>query len=283
MIILFCWSGIMKITLFSSGSCGNCGIVCGQDVNIMIDAGLSKKQIDAHLENSGLDFTRIDYLFITHSHMDHIKGLAMILKKTNTIVFMSDGTYSDLLKTKDKIVYEDALYSKRIYLFKKINFKMDYETLDLNEFLVEPIPTFHDASESCGYIITKDNKKIVYITDTGYVHTSLFNKISNANCYVLESNHDPQILMSDPIRPLSLKIRILSDHGHLSNEDSMVVLAKVKGEKTKLVFHAHISQDCNLTQIVNLTRERVFNDYGINTETINFVITSPYRTEEYLI
>ena len=76
----------------------------------MIDAGLSKKQIDAHLEKSGLDFSFIKYLLITHSHVDHIKGLAMILKKTETIVFMSNGTYQDLLKTKEKITYENALY-----------------------------------------------------------------------------------------------------------------------------------------------------------------------------
>jgi phosphoribosyl 1,2-cyclic phosphodiesterase len=273
----------MKLTLFSSGSCGNCGIIKGEKKNIMIDAGLSKKQIDAHLEKSGLDFTNIDYLFITHSHIDHVKGLAMIIKKTDTLIFMSNGTYCDLLKTKEKMTFEDALYSKRIYILQKSNLKMNYEVLNLDEFLVEPIPTFHDASESVGYIINDASNKLVYITDTGYVHNSLFEKISNANCYVLESNHDPQILMSDPVRPLSLKIRILSDHGHLSNEDSMVVLAKVIGEKTRLVLHAHISQDCNLTQIVNLTRERVFNDYGLDVSNIEFVITSPYRTKEYII
>lgn len=273
----------MKITLFSSGSCGNCGIIRSDTKNIMIDAGLSKKQIDANLEKSGMSFDDIDYLFITHSHVDHVKGLAMILKKTETLVFMSEGTYSDLMKSKEKMTYENALYSKRIYLLQKNNMRMEYEKLKLGDFFIEPIPTFHDASESCGFIVSEGENKIVYITDTGYVHTSLFEKISNANCYVLESNHDPQILMSDPIRPLALKMRILSDHGHLSNEDSMVVLAKVMGEKTKLVLHAHISQDCNLTQIVNLTRERVFNDYGLNVDNIEFVITSPYRTKEYII
>ena len=273
----------MKITLFSSGSCGNCGIIRSDTKNIMIDAGLSKKQIDANLEKSGMSFNDIDYLFITHSHVDHVKGLAMILKKTETLVFMSEGTYSDLMKSKEKMTYENALYSKRIYLLQKNNMRMEYEKLKLGDFFIEPIPTFHDASESCGFIVSEGENKIVYITDTGYVHTSLFEKISNANCYVLESNHDTQILMSDPIRPLALKMRILSDHGHLSNEDSMVVLAKVMGEKTKLVLHAHISQDCNLTQIVNLTRERVFNDYGLDVKNVEFVITSPYRTKEYLI
>ena len=273
----------MQLTLFSSGSCGNCGILKINNKNIMIDAGLSKKQIDANLEQNGLTFDDVKYLFITHSHIDHVKGLPMILKKTETLVFMSEGTYFDLLNSKEKMTYENALYSNRIYLFEKSNMRLEYKVINFDDFSVEPIPTFHDASESCGFIFLEEENKLVYITDTGYVHTSLFDKISNANCYVLESNHDPQILMSDPIRPLALKMRILSDHGHLSNEDSMVILAKVMGEKTKLVLHAHISQDCNLTQIVNLTRERVFNDYGLNVDNVEFVITSPYRTKEYVI
>lgn len=271
----------MKIVLFSSGSCGNCGIIIGEKEIIMIDAGLSKKQIDAHLEKSGIDFSKINYLFVTHSHVDHVKGLPMIIKKTNVKIYMTYGTYFDLLKSKEKLTYEEALYSNRIYILEKSEINMNYKNIDFDDFSVEPIPTFHDASESCGYIINRLGKKLVYITDTGYVHSSLYSKISNADCYVLESNHDPQILMSDPIRPLALKLRILSEHGHLSNEDSMVVLAKVMGEKTKLVLHAHISQDCNLTQIVNLTRERVFNDYGLDVKNVEFVITSPYRTKEF--
>ena len=84
-------------------------------------------------------------------------------------------------------------------------------------------------------------------------------------------------------RPYSLKIRILSDHGHLSNEDSMVVLANVMGPSTKLVMHAHISQECNLTQILELTRKKVFDSFGIDYSNIKFEILHPYPSEEYNI
>ncbi len=271
----------MKITLFSSGSCGNCGIVKLNNKYVMIDAGLSKKQIDANLELSNISFADISALYITHSHVDHIKGLPVILKRTDVKVYLSNGTYCDLLLTKDKELYKEALEANRLIILNRLDSFMQYEVIKFDEYIVEPIPTFHDASESVGYIFKEDNKKLVYITDTGYVHNNLFDKIANAEVYVLESNHDHTLLMNDPHRPLSLKLRIISDHGHMSNEDSMVLLAKLISDKTRLVMHAHISQECNLTQIVELTRQKVFADYGIEPEGVEFVITSPYRTKEY--
>ena len=84
-------------------------------------------------------------------------------------------------------------------------------------------------------------------------------------------------------RPYPLKIRILSDHGHLSNVDSMVTLAHIMGPDTKLVMHAHISQECNLSQIVEFTRIKVLEEYGIITEGVNFVILAPRPSLEYEI
>ncbi|MBO5711854.1 MAG: MBL fold metallo-hydrolase, partial [Acholeplasmatales bacterium] len=226
-------------------------------------------------------FNDISELYITHSHADHIKGLPIILKRTSTKVYMSKGTYCDLLATKDKDLYKEHLESNRIILLNRLDKFMQYEEIIFDDYVVEPIPTFHDASESVGYIFKENDKKLVYITDTGYVHNNLFDKIANAEVYVLESNHDHTLLMNDPHRPLSLKLRIISDHGHMSNEDSMVLLAKIISDKTKVVMHAHISQECNLTQIVELTRKKVFADYGLSPEGVEFVITSPYRTKEF--
>ena len=194
---------------------------------------------------------------------------------------MTNGTYCDLLLTKDREIYKEYLALGRIIILNRLESFMEYEPYSYKDYLVEPIPTFHDASESVGFIFKENDKKLVYITDTGYVHNNLFDKIANADAYVLESNHDHTLLMNDPHRPLSLKLRIISDHGHMSNEDSMVLLAKLMSDKTKLVMHAHISQECNLTQIIELTRKKVFEDYGLDTTGIKFVITSPYRTEEF--
>ncbi|MDE7105832.1 MAG: hypothetical protein K2O22_01545 [Anaeroplasmataceae bacterium] len=157
---------------------------------------------------------------------------------------------------------------------------IQYESILLGETLIEVLPTFHDAAESVGYKIKSSDQTLVYITDTGYVHHSLFETISNADCYVLEFNHDPYILMSSD-RTYALKQRILSDHGHLSNEDAAVTLAKILGERTRLVFYAHISQECNLTEIIELTRKKVMEDLGMDTSRIEFVVTSPLPTKVY--
>ena len=157
-----------------------------------------------------------------------------------------------------------------------------YPDVFVNDVFVKIIPTFHDALESIGFVFENEKKRIVYITDTGYVHHNVFEYISNAECYVLESNHDPELLRHSS-RPYSTIVRILSDHGHLSNEDSAVVLASVMGDKTKLVMHAHISQECNLTQVLTATRDKVLSDYGLDVSGVNFVILSPLPSKEYEI
>ena len=144
------------------------------------------------------------------------------------------------------------------------------------------MPMFHDAYETIGFVFTAELKRFVYITDTGYVHNNLYNVISNADAYLLEANHDPEILLASD-RPYNLKMRILSDYGHMSNLDSMLTLVNVMGSNTKLVLHAHVSQECNLSQIIELERQKVFKEYDINTDNIEFAILYPRRSKEYII
>ena len=140
-------------------------------------------------------------------------------------------------------------------------------------------------SKECGKVIdaTQGRRtRALIITDTGYVHNSLYERICNSDCYVLEFNHDPQVLMASD-RSLNLKRRILSDHGHLSNEDAFVTLSRIMGENTKFVFYAHISQECNLVEIIELTRKKVMSSLGVNDEAIKYIVTSPISTEVYEI
>lgn len=273
----------MTIQLFSSGSIGNCCLVKTPNNNILIDVGISKKCIIENLEKNNLTLTDISIILITHAHEDHIRSLGSIIKVTQAIIYMSLGTYNDIMNSKDKRIVEIVKFKKET---GQINFicapqeSLLYYELDLNGDIIKPFPTFHDATESVGYIINSVDKKIVYVTDTGYIHHTLLSLLTDADAYVIESNYDPFTLMNSD-RPYYNKMRTLSDHGHMSNEDAMVVLAKVMGPKTKLVMHAHISLECNLSQIVIDTREKVLNDYGICTEGITFVITSPNPTKEY--
>lgn len=270
----------MRIEVLASGSTGNCCYVETNDSKILIDCGISKKQIDFELSKLGIEFSAIGAIFITHEHEDHIRSLGAILRKGNLVCYMTKGTYQAIVNGKNSSL-GTLLQTKRdlgsIILLNRIENSILYESINLNNTLINVLPTFHDAIESVGFKIIYDNQSIVYITDTGYVHNSLFEVIANADCYVLEFNHDPQVLLASD-RTYALKMRILSDHGHLSNEDAAVVLARVMGEKTKLVFYAHISQECNLTQIIDLTRKKVMNDLGIDTTNVEFVVTSPVAT-----
>lgn len=275
----------MRIEVLASGSTGNCTFVETNDHKILIDAGISKKAIDAELSKLNICFSDIEYLLITHEHEDHIRGLCVILKKTNLVCFMSKGTYQAILNGKNeplKSILQEKFASGYIILLNRLANSILYEPLLLGKTEISVLPTFHDAAESVGFRIQDSAQTLVYITDTGYVHQSLFEIISNADCYVLEFNHDPYILMSSD-RTYSLKMRILSDHGHLSNEDAAITLAHVMGERTKLVFYAHISQECNLTEIIELTRKKVMDDLGMDTTQVEFVVTSPLPTKVYTL
>lgn len=278
----------MKISVFSSGSSGNCTLVRANDYNILIDVGISKKNLDENLLEYNLTLNDIQVLLITHEHTDHTKGFNAILKYESIKIYLTKGTFHYILssnKEKSPKIYEkmlERLENGSIILLNRLENSIFYPQINLYNTVISVLPTFHDASESVGFIIHENEKKLVYITDTGYVHEALFDIISNAEAYILESNHDPAILMHSN-RPYHLKMRILSNHGHMSNEDSMVVLAHTIGVKTKLVMHAHISQECNLTHIVELTRKKVLDDYGIDTSGVEFVILTPNPTKEYEI
>lgn len=278
----------MKISVFSSGSAGNCTLVQTKSFNILIDVGISKKSLEENLLDYNLTLHDIQLVFITHEHIDHIRALPTVLKYDTLRIYLTVGTYHWILENNKKRqpslaeLMEKRLNNGSIVLLNRIENSIFYSSFEYYNLKIQVLPTFHDAVESVGFVIEDEKKRLVYITDTGYVHEALYPMIYNAEAYILESNHDPTILMHSN-RTYALKMRILSNHGHLSNEDSMVTLAHIIGDKTKLVMHAHISQECNLTQIVEMTREQVLKEYGVDTSNIEFVITSPVPSKEYEI
>lgn len=277
----------MRINVFSSGSSGNCTLLVTETHSFLIDIGLTKKNIEYNLNNCGLTIGDINSVLITHEHEDHIKALPTLLKEQHLCFYMTKGTFLAIRNSyekrgKEKLVdiLDCRLASCSIILLNRLEDSIFYPDLIIDNVFISVLPAYHDAAECVGFMFLENNKKLVYLTDTGYVHYKLYDLIKNADCYVLESNHDPNILMHSS-RPYPLKIRILSDHGHLSNQDSMVTLAKVIGENTRLVMHAHISQECNLTQILEMTRKKVFDDYKVNVQNITFVILAPYSSKEF--
>ncbi len=279
----------MRIVVFSSGSSGNATLIQTNKANILVDCGLTKKTINENLSKYDLSLLDINYLFITHEHIDHVKSFAQMLKMNNIKIYISKGTLNAIYaqyykdnKNNDCDEINERLKNNSITVIERIPDSILYPEYVVDDFRVQVLPTFHDAEEPIGFTFASDDKKICYITDTGYVHKDLKDYIYNCDCYILESNHDPEMLLHSS-RPYQLKLRILSDHGHLSNEDSMVTLANIMGEKTKLVMHAHVSEECNLSPIIEMTRKRVLEGYGIKRDDITYVILSRRPSGEYII
>ncbi len=277
----------MRIKVFSSGSDGNSTIIVANNKKILVDLGITRKQIAINLETLGIDISDLDAILITHEHIDHIKALPVMLKECQIPIYLSKGTLNSIYdmykasgKTKLTELIDKRFNEGSIIILSKKSETLFYDSINIGSVIVDVVPAFHDAVETIGFVIHEGEKKLVYITDTGYVHESLWPILSDADAYILESNHDPEILMASN-RPYNLKIRILSDHGHMSNEESMITLANLMGPSTKLVMHAHVSQECNLSQLIELTRKKVFDSYGIETKGIDFEILHPYPSKEY--
>ncbi len=261
----------MKILQIASGSKGNCTFIWTEKTKLILDCGISKKRIVECLTNNNMSLDNIDGILITHEHTDHISGLAVLANALNTTIYMTKGTYNGM----------SSRIKERLDI-NKINFIERDSVFNINDITINALQIFHDAVDPVGYLFKENNHRLVYITDTGYVHNSLFEKISDADAYIFESNHDPEILMESD-RPYETKLRILSDHGHLSNQDSSYVLANIIGPNTKRIVFAHISEECNLVQIVKITSSRVFNDLGVSTKNIVFSYASQTPLEVFEI
>lgn len=226
------WGSIkMKIQTISSGSKGNCSIILSDDANIIIDAGISYLTLQKKLEENSLSFDMFNAILVTHCHKDHTSGLSSIIRKTNLNVFIPEKMYESI---SDYVPYA------------RCNFIDD--NFNINSIDIELIHTSHDAPSSVGYILTCCNKKMCYITDTGYINRKYLKKMVALDLYLIESNHDEVMLMDGPY-PRFLKERVISDHGHLSNTTTAKYLKKIIGNNTKNIILAHLSETNNTEEL----------------------------------
>lgn len=255
----------MIVKVIASGSSGNATYIKNNDTEILIDCGITFKKIKDAIINLGSSIENVTHCFITHEHIDHIRGLQVLLKRSNIKICLTNKTYKYLCSHSS---YQEILNHKERIIILESN-KEGYNSLNINDLTIKPFKTFHDAVESVCYVIDSSDKKLVYITDTGYIPESYYKFISNAHIYILECNHDPDMLM-DSNRPFMLKQRILGDKGHLSNKDALYALSQVLGDNTKYVIYAHISEECNHLKLINEAKCQIFNKLGIDVHDCNF-------------
>jgi len=250
----------MKVIVLSSGSKGNTTYIETNNTRILIDAGNTCKYIINKLEEYNINPTSIDAILITHTHSDHIKGLPVLLKKINPCVYITEKMHP----------YMEYLENYHI---------INEDILKINDMIIEVIKTSHDTEDSVGYIINNNDKSIVYITDTGYINKKYFEILKNRNIYIMESNHDIEMLNNSSY-PFATRQRILSDKGHLSNYDSAKYLSTFIGDNTKYILLAHLSEENNTKELAYKTLIDRLNQEKIQIE--NIIIATQNKETEFI-
>lgn len=240
----------MLVSVLASGSEGNSTFVETENAKILIDIGMNTKYITSKLADLNIDAKDIDYIFMTHTHSDHTGALKTFIKKNPA-----------------KVVLTEAMYETLEPLHDKDNVIITSNTFQIGSTKVIPFKTSHDAVDSRGYLIEDSTSSVVYITDTGYLNKKYFDLLYNKDIYIMEANHDVELLMNGPY-PKWLKSRILSDHGHLSNNSSGFYLSKLIGPDTKKVILAHLSKENNTEGDALRTVIKTLEEYDINFKDI---------------
>lgn len=250
----------MKTIVLSSGSKGNTTLIETSKTKILIDCGNTCKYICKKLESINIDPEDIDAILITHTHKDHINGLQVFLKKYNPTVYFTEKMQPELQ------------YVENYCLIEENNFT-------IKDIKVDIIKTSHDSSDSQGFILTNNDKSMVYITDTGYINIKYHEMLKNKELYIFESNHDVEMLNNSRYS-FALRKRILSDKGHLSNYDSAKYLSDFIGENTKYVLLAHLSEESNTCE---LAYETLLNRLNLCNKHVDNIIVTEQDKETELI
>lgn len=218
----------MRVSVLSSGSKGNTTYIETENTKILIDIGNTSKYVKEKLEDIGVKPDELDGILITHTHVDHVKGLKVFMKKYSVPVYITDSMHNTLDYLDD--------------------YKLLSDEFDIKDIHINVIKTSHDTEDSRGYVLTNNDSSIVYITDTGYINKKYYDILSNRNLYIMESNHDVEMLNNGNY-PFQLRQRILSDKGHLSNYDSSKYISSFIGDNTRYILLAHLSEENNTEEL----------------------------------
>ena len=235
----------MKVVVLASSSKGNSTYVESGNIKFLIDVGLGFNDIKNKLYNLGVYADDINFIIITHAHIDHVKSLHSFARVYNTKIYIGKNTYLE--------------YLKKDYL-NNVVFLDDIDNFDGIKF--DKIPISHDK-KGYGFIFHLDNGTLAYITDTGMIHYKYYDLLKNRDIYLLESNHDVEMEMNGSKDEMT-KIRNIGDEGHLSNEQCSMYLNHFIGDNTKAIMLMHISEHDNTYDLAyKVNRESIKKDIPI--------------------
>ncbi len=220
----------MEVLVLGSGSAGNSTLVRGGGACVLVDAGLSAKQMECRLMASGVDPSSIDGVLLTHEHSDHTGGLKVFLKRWKIPLYCNALT-ARALKCPE--------IPGGVRLFETGS-RFSIKDLQIRSFTVP-----HDASDPVGFRIEEEKSGFGVLTDLGYATRLVVEALREIHGLLVETNYDDALLQSDTKRPWSVKQRIASRHGHLSNADAAELVSKLEAPALETVILCHLSRDCN--------------------------------------
>jgi phosphoribosyl 1,2-cyclic phosphodiesterase len=237
----------VQLTILGSGSGGNCAYLETAETRLLIDAGFSGRQIRQRLATIARAPESIQGILITHEHSDHIQGLTGLAAKLQMPIYCNRLT-REAIEAQLQIQIDARLF-------------VTGDSFAIGDVTIDTFPVPHDACDPVGFLLRTCAGNIGFLTDLGYATKLVVERIRSANVLLLEANHDLKMLQDDTRRPWSLKQRILSRHGHLSNDGAADVVEQIISAELRRLYLGHLSRDCNnpalACQVVGNRLERI--------------------------
>jgi len=302
---------MVRFTVLASGSKGNCTVVTGGNTRILVDAGLSCRELFRRMRMVDEDPATLDAIIITHEHSDHVAGLAVTARKLGIPVYFTEGThrawvrwlsprrqmtYTQWLEQcrkqaaarmaeadaamNDECDPEEAEISadsapvetavpipdktipeKDPTWLPSIQFFQAGKQLQIGDISVSPFTIPHDAADPVGFVFQAEGVRMAVATDLGYIPPNVKAQLKSVDLLLLESNHDLEMLRDGPY-PWSVKQRVLSRVGHLSNEATATYLETEYDGQATYVILGHLSESNNLPELARISAERALNGHA---------------------
>lgn len=259
---------MFSLTVLGSGSAGNCSLIATTQCRLLVDAGFSARQITRRLESVAVPPESLDGIIVTHEHSDHVAGLAVFCRRFGVPIYSNPLT-------------AETLRRGSLADFTNWNLFATGAVFSVKDIEIQSFYVPHDAVDPTAFVFTSNEGSIGFLTDLGYAPKLALERVRHVETLVVETNHDEQMLQEDSRRPWSVKQRILSRHGHLSNDAAAKFVASIAGDRLRRVVLGHLSRDCNRADLALATMRR-FGIEGIdlfcaeqNNVSPSFVVSGP--------
>jgi phosphoribosyl 1,2-cyclic phosphodiesterase len=224
---------MLSLTVLGSGSSGNCAVVRTKRTRLLLDAGLSARQILLRLEIVGLKLEELDGILLTHEHGDHTQGLEILCRKYDVPLFCTPLTQETLLQS----AFTKAKPRWRLM--------QTGSAFDFQDVRIESFPVPHDAVDPVGFVISDEDSRLGMLSDVGFITHLIRDRLRGSHTLFIEANYDAPMLDADTKRPWATKQRISGRHGHLSNEQAAELVHEIAHDGLRHVVLGHLSDDCN--------------------------------------